>query len=92
MDKDRKSGVLIRDMNNDGNLDLIINSRVLRIYSNDGDGISFYKEYERSFLDIAVVEVADLDGDGSKDIILSEVLAQRDNQVYFVDNGKDTRR
>ena len=77
------SGVSAIDMNEDGSLDLLFANPKLKVYINEGDGESFFKQKEISSKNTVITRIIDMDDDGIEDIVLSEVTASRPlGQVY----------
>ena len=85
------------DINRDGHVDLlyydynglyngiIINSD-LRLYINDGDGVSFSKSHSFGSSQTFVIE--DLDGDGFQDLIYPRITRNRGENISIDDIGR----
>ncbi|MFA5644354.1 MAG: putative glycoside hydrolase [Patescibacteria group bacterium] len=63
------SQIIISDINNDNEEETLVNSRgIISIYK-DGSKIKEFKPYDGYFIGEITMAIADLDGDGSKEII-----------------------
>ncbi|MCK5414303.1 MAG: VCBS repeat-containing protein, partial [Thermoplasmata archaeon] len=72
----------LADLDGDGNLDIIVNTRYLYIHMGHGDGVNF--TYGGSIADVSSwgeMEILDMDDDGDLDLILVR-YAQRDVRTY----------
>jgi signal transduction histidine kinase len=94
----KSNGVVFADIDNDGDLDLYVSNRKTtnRIYLNNGKGVFKERTKELTGVDFYRsygVVIADFDGDGYKDIYISNVgdnvLLMNDKAQKFVDKTED---
>jgi len=102
------SDLALGDVDGDGDLDMLVgdnglwsvvppNTRILRLLENDGSGrftdVSAQQlPSARTFTSAQAVEFADMDGDGSLDILIGNISSGNNHVMMFLNDGAGTFR